>query len=187
MNYYVKLNKFGTVDWFITEDIYRWTTKSLLLWTASFPGHMGGNIFPRYFKTTTEQRVTSTLLTMPRPAPDYITSGSITFASNCPCLFRANRRLATSLANGFRRVPYEEWQRRLGLHSLNRRRLRGDHTHFAYNAWWPTDGSNNKRLCYPLTWPSIIPSSFFPSLLTYLYLKVNAPYAWQPLSTVYEV
>ncbi len=35
------------------------------------------------------------------------------------------KRLATRLVKGFRRLPYEEQLRRLGLHSLHRRRLRG--------------------------------------------------------------
>ncbi len=36
------------------------------------------------------------------------------------------QRLATRLVNGFRRLLYEERIRRLGLHSLRRRRLRGE-------------------------------------------------------------
>ncbi len=36
------------------------------------------------------------------------------------------QRLATMLVKGFRRLLYEGRLRRLGLHSLNRRRLRGD-------------------------------------------------------------
>ncbi len=34
--------------------------------------------------------------------------------------------LATRFVKGFRRLPYEERLRRLGLHSLRRRRIRGD-------------------------------------------------------------
>ncbi len=36
------------------------------------------------------------------------------------------QQLATRLVNGFRRLPYEGQLRRLGLHSLGRRRLHGD-------------------------------------------------------------
>ncbi len=36
------------------------------------------------------------------------------------------QRLATRLVNGFRPLPYEKRLRRLGLHALRRRRLRGD-------------------------------------------------------------
>ncbi len=45
--------------------------------------------------------------------------------SDADCLEQI-QRLATRLVKGFRRLPYEERLRQLGLHSLRRRRLRGD-------------------------------------------------------------
>ncbi len=45
--------------------------------------------------------------------------------TDAECL-RQIQRLATSLVKGFRRLPYEDRLRRLGLHSLRGRRLRGD-------------------------------------------------------------
>ncbi len=44
------------------------------------------------------------------------------------------QRLVTMLVKGFHRLPYEERLRQLGLHSLNRRRFRGDPI-VAYNAF----------------------------------------------------
>ncbi len=45
--------------------------------------------------------------------------------ADADCLERI-QQLATRLVKGFRRLPYKERLRRLGLHSLNRHPIRGD-------------------------------------------------------------
>ncbi len=64
--------------------------------------------------------------TLVRPHFEYaVQACSPNFVADADCLERI-QRLATRLVKAFRRLPYEERLRRLGLHSLNRRRLRGD-------------------------------------------------------------
>ncbi len=64
--------------------------------------------------------------TLVRPHLEYaLQASSPTLVAGVDCLEQI-QRLATSLVKGFRRLPYEERLRRLGLHSLRRRPLRGD-------------------------------------------------------------
>ncbi len=64
--------------------------------------------------------------TLVRPHLEYaIQSCSPNFVADADCLERI-QRLATRLVKAFRRLPYEERLRRLGLHFSNWRRLRGD-------------------------------------------------------------
>ncbi len=64
--------------------------------------------------------------TFVRPHREYaIQACSPNLVAVADCLEQI-QRLATKVVKGFRRLPYEERLRRLGLHSLRRRRLRGD-------------------------------------------------------------
>ncbi len=64
--------------------------------------------------------------TLVRPQLEYaLQACSPNLVADADCLEQI-QRLATGLVKGFRRRPYEERLRRLGLHFLRRRRLRGD-------------------------------------------------------------
>ncbi len=64
--------------------------------------------------------------TLVRPYLDYaMRAYSSNLVADAECLERI-QRLATRLVKGFRRLPCEDRLRWLGLHSLRRRRLRGD-------------------------------------------------------------
>ncbi len=64
--------------------------------------------------------------TLVRPQLEYaLQACSPNLVADADCLEQI-QRLVMRLVKGFRRLPYEERLRRLGLHSLGRRRLRGD-------------------------------------------------------------
>ncbi len=64
--------------------------------------------------------------TLVRPHLEYAMQAcSPNLVADADCLEQI-QRLATRLVKGFRRLPNEERLRRLDLHSLRRRRLRGD-------------------------------------------------------------
>ncbi len=64
------------------------------------------------------------------PIEDFICCGSVLSTLRRPALdvdsLEEIQRLASRFVNGFHRLSYEERLRRLGLHPLRRRRLRGD-------------------------------------------------------------
>ncbi len=63
------------------------------------------------------------------------------------------QRLATRLVKGFRRLPCEDRLRRLGLHSLRRRRLCADLR--VQNAFWRIGHWAPSSSFFPPVWPGL--------------------------------